>query len=132
MDRPNGVPEDIALGFVDRINHGDIDGLAALMTQDHELRIFDESPLRGREQVAEAWRGYAQVFPRYLIFIRGIGAKGNEVGILGHTTGSHLGLSDDEESKLTLIWIAQISGDRVACWTLIEDTPANRQAFNLG
>jgi ketosteroid isomerase-like protein len=132
MNDPNDVPESVALGFVDRINRGDVDGLAALMTEDHELRNFDEPPQHGRESVADAWRGYARSFPRYRIVTRQIAVNGHDVAILGHTTGSHLGLRDDEEARLTLIWVARVDGGRVASWTLIEDTPRNRAAHNLG
>lgn len=57
--------------------------------------------------------------------------RGDRVAILRHTTGSHLGLPDDEESKLTLIWIARVQDDRVLSWTLIEDTPERREALDL-
>ena len=45
--------------------------------------------------------------------------------------GSHLGLPDEEERKQTLIWIARIEGQRVASWTLVEDTPEHRRTFDL-
>ena len=75
--------------------------------------------------------GYARAFPAYVIHPHRLEVKGNQVAILGHTTGSHLGLPDAEESKLTLIWIAGIEGDRVASWTLVEDTLEHRRAFGL-
>src|SRR5438067_11832233 len=114
------TPDAVALSFVDRINHGDVEGLEALMTEDHELRVLDESPQRGRGLCVAGWRGYARAFPAYVIHPHRLEVKGNQVAILGHTTGSHLGLPDAEESKLTLIWIAGIEGDRVASWTLVE------------
>jgi hypothetical protein len=54
------------------------------------------------------------------------------VAILGHTTGSHLGLPDAEERELLLIWFAHVRGGQVERWRLIEDTPSNRQRFGLG
>jgi hypothetical protein len=53
------------------------------------------------------------------------------VAVLGHTTGSHLGLSDEEEQELTLIWIAEIRHGRVRVWRLREDSPENRRATGL-
>jgi hypothetical protein len=53
------------------------------------------------------------------------------VAILGHTTGSHLGLSDDEERQLTLIWLAEVVDGGIRSWRLIEDTPENRHWFGL-
>jgi ketosteroid isomerase-like protein len=131
MDHVRRAPEAIALSFVDRINRGDVDGLAALMTEDHQLRVFDEPPQAGRAVVTEGWRGYARAFPRYRIHPHRLAVKGDQVAVYGHTTGSHLALPDAEESELTLIWIARIAGDLVASWTLVEDTPHHRRAFDL-
>ena len=131
MSHFRSAPNAVALSFVDRINHGDVEGLEALMTEDHELRVFDEPPQRGRSVAEAGWRGYTRAFPNYLIHPRRLAVKGNVVAILGHTTGSHLRLPDEEESKLTLIWLAGIEGDWVSSWTLIEDTPQNRQAYDL-
>jgi hypothetical protein len=36
------------ISFIDRINHGDVEGLGAMMTDDHELVVFDEDQLPGR------------------------------------------------------------------------------------
>jgi ketosteroid isomerase-like protein len=124
-------PDAVALRFIDCINRNDIEGLAALMTDDHKLVIFDEAPVRGREQNKEAWNGYATSFPDYVIYPHRLAERHGQVAILGHTTGSHLGLPDDEESKLTLIWIAGIEGDKLSSWTLIADNPQNRQAWGL-
>ena len=131
MDDATCTPEVVALTFVDRINHADVDGLAALMTDDHELRIFDEAPVRGRKAVVEGWQGYARAFPLYQIVVRRVSVNGDRVAILGHTTGSHLGLPDEEEAQLTVIWIARIDTGRVAGWTLVEDTAESRRALNL-
>ena len=54
------------------------------------------------------------------------------VAIMGHTTGSHLGLPDEDERALTLIWLARVRGELVDEWTLIEDTPDNRRHHGLG
>jgi hypothetical protein len=41
-------PLTTALSFIDCINRGDTEGLAALMTDHHTLTVFAESPLVGR------------------------------------------------------------------------------------
>jgi hypothetical protein len=47
--------------------------------------------------------------------------RGSGVAILGHTTGSHLGLRDDEESSSNLLWVAAVvdgtSGAGRSCTT---------------
>ena len=131
MSEVCGGPREVALRFVERINHGDAAGLETLMTEDHVLRVFDEPPQRGRPAVAEGWRGYASAFPAYTIYPHRVAVRRNQVAILGHTTGSHLGLPDEEESKLTLIWLVEVEGERVAAWILIEDTPDHRRVYGL-
>src|SRR5205823_3521005 len=79
----------------------------------------------------EAWSGYFQSFPDYVIYPHRIAERDSEVAVLGHTTGSHLGLSDDEERKLSMIWIAEIADCAVRVWRLAEDSPETRRATGL-
>jgi ketosteroid isomerase-like protein len=117
--------------FIDCINAGDVDALAALMTDDHELVVFDESPLRGRDANVTAWRGYADSYPFYVIAAHRIVERAGAVAVLGHTTGSHLGLPDDEERRLSLIWLADVVDGRLRSWRLVQDTPERRQQLGL-
>ena len=47
-------PTAVVLGFVDCINRGDLDGLVAMMSEDHRLEVFDEEPVVGRQGNAVA------------------------------------------------------------------------------
>jgi hypothetical protein len=58
-------------------------------------------------------------------------ARGDEVLVLGSTTGSHLGLPDREERELTVIWRATVRDGRLALWQVIDDTPGQRAALGL-
>jgi hypothetical protein len=121
----------VALSFIDAINHGDVDRLGELMTPDHTLRIFEEPDVTGRDTNIEAWRGYASSFPDYVIYPRLVGERDNRVAVLGHTTGSHLGLPDAEEREMTLIWVAEVADGKVTLWQLVEDTPGARAEHAL-
>ncbi|MGI8332733.1 nuclear transport factor 2 family protein [Actinomadura scrupuli] len=125
-------PVAVAISFVDRINRADTAGLSTLMSADHELRVFDEEPVIGRAANAEAWAAYFADFPDYVLYPRTLAADGQMVAILGHTTGSHLGLDDDAEARLTLIWLVRARDGEVLSWTPLEDTPAHRSAYGLG
>jgi ketosteroid isomerase-like protein len=124
-------PVAVAISFVDQINRRDLDSLAALMSTDHSLEVFDEAPLAGKEANTNAWRGYFDSFPRYVVYPHRIAERHGSVAILGHTTGSHLELPDDEERKLTLIWIADTDSGTVTRWKIIEDNAPNRQSWGL-
>jgi hypothetical protein len=52
--------------------------------------------------------------------------------VLGATTGSHLGLSDEEELRMLLIWVGVVVEGRVASWELLDDTEERRAELGLG
>ena len=79
----------------------------------------------------DAWRGYFDAFPNYLIYPHRFAESGSTVAVLGHTTGSHLALPDEAEARLTIIWVAEVEGGLLSSWTLIQDTPSARAAHNL-
>jgi ketosteroid isomerase-like protein len=132
MARKQLPPVAVVISFIDCINRGDADGLGALMTDDHELAVFDEQALRGKAPNIEAWKGYASAFPHYVIYPHAVAElSGDRVAVLGHTTGSHLGLSDQEERKLSVIWLAKVQDGKLRCWRLLEDTPTRRSDLGL-
>jgi hypothetical protein len=53
----------IVVSFLDCVNRGDVEGLGALMTEEHALCVFEEAPLVGRERNVAAWQSYASSFP---------------------------------------------------------------------
>ena len=120
-----------AVSFVDCVNRGALDDLTELMTDDHALVVLDEPPLVGRDQNRDAWHGYFTSFPDYVIYPRHIAGNGPSVAVLGTTTGSHLGLPDEEEMKLGVIWIAQVLAGRVSEWRVADDTPELRAQVGI-
>ena len=124
-------PVSVVVSFIDGINSGDVDGLGRLMAEDHQLVVFQESPLTGREANVAGWRQYVDTFPEYTIHPHRIVGHAGRVAVLGHTTGSHLGLADEEESLLTLIWMAELADGEVLSWRLVEDSPEWRRALGL-
>jgi ketosteroid isomerase-like protein len=119
------------VSFIDRINHGDVPGLAGLMTDDHRLVVLDESPVVGKAANTAAWEGYAAAFPDYVVYPHEIVERDGRVAVAGHTTGSHLGLPDEQEAQLTIIWLADITDGRLSSWHILEDTPAARADLGL-
>ena len=120
------------VSFIEAINRSDVAHLASLMTEDHRLQVFDESPLEGKDANIDGWRGYTSTFPDYVLYPHQLVARNAEVIVLGHTTGSHLDLPDEQESGLTLLWRALVRDGRLQLWQLIEDTPDRRVQFGIG
>jgi ketosteroid isomerase-like protein len=115
---PDEQPPAVAavMDFIDAINRGDVNRLSGLMTEDHRLAVFDEPPLDGRTANVDAWHGYLSSFPRSAIYPHHVTEQRGRVAILGHTTGSHLGLPDEDEAKLLLIWVAAVEDGKLATW----------------
>jgi hypothetical protein len=124
-------PITVVVGFVDRVNHGDLPGLVELMTGDHELRVHDEPPVSGRAANTAAWRGYFGSFPDYRICPLRIAEAGDRVAVLGYTVGSHLGLPEEQERLIPVIWTAEVAGDAVRVWAVLEDSVARRRELGL-
>jgi ketosteroid isomerase-like protein len=124
-------PVAAVIGFVDAINRGDVDRLVALMSPDHRLQVLQEPPVAGREANREAWDGYATAFPDYVIYPDRIVHRGDDVLVLGSTTGSHLGLPDEQERQLKLIWRATVRDGLLVLWQIMADTPGQRSSLGL-
>jgi ketosteroid isomerase-like protein len=124
-------PVAAVIGFIDAINHGDVGRLAALISPDHRLQVLQEPPVTGRDANREAWHGYVTAFPDYVIYPDRLVRRGDDVLVLGSTTGSHLGLPDHEERQLTVIWRATVRDGLLTLWQIIEDTPAQRALLGL-
>ncbi len=95
--------------FIDAINTADLDALGRFMTDDHRLVVLDEVPVEGRAANVEAWRGYFGSFPEYVIHPRQMTVEGGRVTVVGATTGSHLGLPDQEELQIGVTWRAEVN-----------------------
>jgi ketosteroid isomerase-like protein len=124
-------PVAAVIGFIDAINRGDAGRLAALMSSDHQLQVHGEPPVTGREANREAWNGYVTAFPDYVIYPDHIVHQGDDVLVLGSTTGSHLGLPDQEERQLGVIWRSTVRDGLLVLWQIIEDTPGQRALLGL-
>jgi SnoaL-like domain len=131
MARDPLPPVAAVVGFIDRINRGDAAGLGALMTPDHRLQVLDEPAVVGRDANLSAWRGYLTSFPHYVIYPHQVVERNGQVAVLGHTTGSHLGLPDDQEALQTVIWVAQVRDGLLSLWRILQDSPAGRRALGL-
>jgi ketosteroid isomerase-like protein len=124
-------PVAAVIGFIDAINRGDVGRLAELMAPGHRLQVLQEHPVTGRDANRDAWHGYVTAFPDYVIYPDRLVHRGDDVAVLGSTTGSHLGLPDDEERQLTVIWRATVQDGLLTLWQIIEDTPAQRALLGL-
>jgi hypothetical protein len=101
------------------------------MSPDHRLQVLQEPPLTGRDANRRAWNGYVTAFPGYVIYPDHIVHRGDDVLVLGSTTGSHLGLPDQEERQIKVMWRATVRDGLLTLWQVIDDTPGQRALLGL-
>jgi uncharacterized protein (TIGR02246 family) len=113
-------PAAVALEFVDCINRQDVEGLAALMTEDHTFVGYERGDrTQGREVMAGGFAEYFAAFPEYRIQVSRVLRSGDDIAIIGTTTGSHV--PPELEARETLIWTARIEQGLVAEWRIYTD-----------
>jgi ketosteroid isomerase-like protein len=121
----SGQQKAIALQFNECINCGDLEGLAALMTDDHTFIDAANAAVHGKEHVVEAWKRFFALFPDYRNIFDRIESRDHLVTIRGRSTCSEQLLDGPA------LWTAKVRGDKVAEWRVYKDTPENRAALNF-
>jgi ketosteroid isomerase-like protein len=103
------------LNFVDKINYYDIQGVIDLLAQDHVFIDMQGDQIQGKQEMTKAWRNYLENFPDYKIYIRRIFKRGDEIALLGHTTGSHLKIQDVYEFHGEgVTWLAKVDNGKLS------------------
>lgn len=123
---------DLGFMFVERINRADVQGLLDIMTDHHELWIFGEMDARGKKQMADAWKGYFEMCPEYMIHICEIYEKDDTAVLVGRTTGSHLKLPRKKEFlDEPVIWTAKVRDGLVSEWALHNHSNETRKKLGI-
>ena len=118
-------PMTIVHAFNDCINNRDIDGLAALMSNDHSFIDRDGSSHGPKSHMVEGWKQFFGMFPHYRNTFDQIKAEGDRVVVLGHAYWS------EEEPYDPVIWAARLANGLIAEWRIYVDTPENRRKFSF-
>lgn len=119
-------PVERTLKFIECINKGDLNTLQAMLSEDHTFIDASGEVHVGRSLMVEGWRSYMNDFPNYLIHVCELYLQESRVIVVGRTTGSHTGQTRAEEIRETLLWEAEIEGERVRRWQIHEDRPVVR------
>jgi uncharacterized protein (TIGR02246 family) len=106
--------------FVASINAGDIDRLAAIMTEDHRFIDATGTVHAGREPMLQGWRQYFTGFPDYRIEVEDAIAQEDRVAVFGWASGSFQG-NPERAWRIPAAWMAVVSGDRIAEWRVYSD-----------
>jgi ketosteroid isomerase-like protein len=127
----NKDPIDVVVAFLDRINAQDVDGLCALMTEDHLFVDGLGNRMQGRETMRKGWRGYFAWFPDYRVSHEELFSRGDIVAVFGSAEGTYAvngKLSKENHWSSPAAWKAVVRGGFVAEWRVYAD---NQQARKI-
>lgn len=118
-------PKLTALLFNECINARDLEGLAALMADDHAFVDRDDGRHAGKDHMTRGWKSFFAEFPEYRNTFSRIESVDDRVVVRGYAEWTAGGERDH------VIWTATIRDDLVAEWRVLEDTEANRERLGL-
>jgi ketosteroid isomerase-like protein len=124
------TPLEVVRAFVGRINAHDVDGLAALMTEDHCFIDSLGQVIRGREAVRAGWGQYFDMVRDYRVQADEWLCDGPVVVVLGTAKGNYspAGAVKPAGSWTTPgAWRAAVRRGRVEEWRVYADNEPIRQ-----
>jgi uncharacterized protein (TIGR02246 family) len=107
----------IVVQFNQAINTQDLDGLVALMTEDHAFIDSSGASEQGREAMRSAWKGFFGAYPDYRNVFEQIETKGDSVVIRGHSICSNEPALDGPA-----IWAATLRGGLISEWRVYAES----------
>jgi uncharacterized protein (TIGR02246 family) len=129
------TPLEVARAFVDRINTRDVDGLAALMTDDHRFIDSLGQVIAGRDTMRAGWSMYFRMVPDYTLEPAEWFTDGDVVVLTGTAGGSYSpdgGGGPDRRWRTPAACRAVVRGDRVAEWRVYADNEPIRALMRHG
>ncbi len=125
MTQADADPAVVVRRFNDLITRRDLDGLIALMTEDHTFLDTSGAAVSGRAACADAWHGFFAAFPDYRNVFTTITAQTQSVTIVGYSVCSEPALAGPA------LWTATVRDGLVARWQVHDDTADNRRQLGL-
>jgi len=113
--------KEVVLAFIERINSHDVEGLGALMSDDHTFIDAHGNQLTGKEPMMAGWQGYFAWFPDYYIEVTDVFEDGDKLALFGFASGSFK-TQETERWRLPAAWKAIVQDGRVTLWQVFADT----------
>ncbi len=120
----------IVSDFVERINAHDVDGLCALMEEDHVFIDGLGHSVTGRDAMRAAWQGYFAMVPDYWIRVERLIQQKAVVGIFGRAGGTvpeNGRLLEANRWEVPAAWQVVVGLKGVALWQVFADNDPIRQ-----
>jgi ketosteroid isomerase-like protein len=118
-------PVDTVLEFLNRINSGDAEQVAGMLTEDHLFVDGLGRAVHGRENVRAAWRGYFGMCPDYRVSHHTILANNNRVAMFGEAGGTIVcgdgQLLVENRWSRPAAWLAAVEEGLIQEWRVYAD-----------
>ncbi len=123
-------PTDVVLRFIEAVNRGAVEEIAALLTDDHLFIDSEGGEYHGRATVQKGWEAYFSVVPDYTIVVRQVLSAGNTVVVLGNASGTYSRdgtLLSENRWSTPAAWRAEERHGHLAVWQVFADNEPIRQ-----
>lgn len=121
----------VAMQFVKAINAHDVDGIAELVSLNHEFIDSLGGSVRGREPVRAAWRAYFALCPNYWIRPDEVIGGADCVAIFGEAGGTIVEVGNllaANEWRVPAAWRAATKDGLVERWQVFAD---NKPVYDI-
>ncbi len=115
----------IVLQFNDCISRGDLDGLAGLMADDIVFTDRENTIVRSKLSMIDAWSRFFKLCPGYRNTFELVRSEGDRVVMRGHAYWT------EREPRDPAIWVATIEGGLIREWRILYDSPENRNKLGI-
>jgi ketosteroid isomerase-like protein len=127
-------PVDTVLAFLGQINARNVDGLCALMTEDHVFVDGLGNRMQGKEVMRKGWAGYFRMFPDYRVSHTDIFSEGNVVAAFGSAEGT-LAVKEELPKQnhwsVSAAWRAVVRDGLIAEWQVYVDNQSARKIMGM-
>ena len=127
-------PVDTVLAFLKQINARNVDGLSALMTEDHVFVDGLGNRMQGREAMRKGWAGYFRMFPDYRVSHADIFSQGDVVAAFGSAEGTLAVKEELPEANhwsAPAAWRAVVRDGLIAEWQVYADNQSARKIMGM-
>ncbi len=128
------LPVDTVLAFLEQINARNVDGLCALMTEDHVFLDGLGNRMQGREVMRNGWAGYFRMFPDYRVSHTDIFSEGDVVAAFGSAEGTLAvkeELPKENHWSVPAAWRAVVRDGLIAEWQVYADNQKARKIMGM-
>lgn len=127
-------PVDVVLSFLEAINAANIDGLCAMMSDDHVFVDGLGNRVQGKETMRKGWKAYFQWFPDYRVSHEEIFSHGDVVAVFGSAEGTFAvngKLPKENHWTVPAAWKGIVRGGLIAEWHVYADNQAARKLMGM-